>query len=835
MAQREPCGLPQPRTGTDRGADPGPDSRVMWKITRVWAIILNMKNRIDPILVFALSLILYLATLPRSVLPGDSGELIAASRTLSIAHPPGYPVYLMLGKIFSSVFAWGSMAQRYNMLSAVLVSVTLALVYILLSGLRVRRPIAIAVPLAMGTLEAFWLQATTAEVYGLNGLFTALLLLVALRGRSFGQRSFLLIGIIGGLALSHHLSMIYPLVCALGVLTIGLGIRPAAKTLVLSAMLGLIGLSAWLYVPIRASLAPPLVWGRTDTLSGFLSHITAQGYRWRLREFAVAARSSDSIEFIGVIARQAGLPLAILALAGLVIGVWKKRIVLAFAALAAMFGIHYAMYSIPDIDSHIFPALIGVGILAGFGTERIARLASGLFARGGLLITVCAFLLIVPNLARIRPRADEYFAIDYAHAIQESARKACGDSCIVITGGHLSSFPLFYASLVEPGGLPVFDLTASDPSVLGGLQGTANIDAFIAEAEKKYGRSRLALLGPLPPRLLGAVPRICGMVYVLGEPPGECLSPLDFRLRGAGEDLREYSSRLLGGSYYLHIARWNAQAGDTAGVRTSVEKALDTASDDVATHTNAAKIYLDAGMGQAAYQVALSAVEVDPEFFEAHDLLANLLTAAGRTDEAIARYKLALKGNPAPGAVHVNLANAYSKKSDHARAQEHYRKAIELDPMLVNAHVGLGLSLEASGNYAEALAAFRTAVSIDPASGIAYHAHASLLLRQGDNAGAAGVIRQGLAARPDAAPLLSDMGLVFLRQDRPDSAIAYLERSLEADPSQLTARGNLAVALERSGLIERAMAEYRTYISLAPPGRLRDRAAGALRMLEEAD
>jgi len=792
-----------------------------------------MKNRFDPILVFVLSLILYLLTLPKSVLPGDSGELIAASRTLSVAHPPGYPLYLMLGKIFSSVIAWGSMAQRYNLLSAVLVAVTLALVYTLLADLRVRRPIAISVCLALGTLEAFWLQATTAEVYALNGLFTTLLLLVAVRGRRFGQRSFLIIGITGGLALSHHLSMIYPLICALGVLTIGLRIKPTARTLALSIVLGLIGLSAWLYIPIRASLDPPLVWGRTDTLSGFLSHITAQGYRWRLRQFALIARSSDSIEFMGVIARHAGLPLAILALAGLVMGVWKKRIVLAFAALVALFGVHYAMYSIPDIDSHIFPALIGMGILAGFAVEHIARLASRSFARGATLVTICAFLLLIPNLTRIRPRADEWFAIDYAHAIQESARRACGDSCIVITGGHLSSFPLFYASLVEPGGLPVFDLTASDPSVLGGMKGTANIEAFIGEAEKIYGRSRLALLGPLPPRLLGAVPRICGMVYVLDRPPGKCLSPLDFELRGAGEDLREYSSRLLSGSYYLHIARWHAQAADTARVRSSVEQALDAARDDVATHTNAAKIYLDAGMGQAAYQVALKAIEVDPEFFEAHDLLANLLAAAGRTDEAIERYKLALNGNPAPGAVHVNLANAYSKKSDHARALEHYRKAIELDRLLVNAHVGLGLTLEATGKYDEALAAFRTAASVDSTSAIVYHAHASLLLRQGDNAGAISVVSQGLGVRPDAANLLSDMGLAFLRQNMQDSAIVYLERSVAADPSQLAARGNLAVALERSGLNQRAMAEYRAYISLAPPGRLRVRAEEALRRLEE--
>jgi tetratricopeptide (TPR) repeat protein len=268
-------------------------------------------------------------------------------------------------------------------------------------------------------------------------------------------------------------------------------------------------------------------------------------------------------------------------------------------------------------------------------------------------------------------------------------------------------------------------------------------------------------------------------------------------------------------------------------VRASVEQSLTAAGDDVTTHINAARVYLDSGMGQAAYRVALKAVEIDPEFFEAHDLIANLLAASGRVDEAIARYKLALKGNPSPAAVHVNLANAYSMKSDHSRALEHYRKAIELDRMLVNAHVGLGLTLEASGKYDEALSSFRTATSVDSTSEIVCHAHASLLLRQGDTEGASRVLRRGLAVRPDAANLISDMGLSFLRQDRLDSAIVYLERSLAIDPSQLTARGNLAVALERSGLNARAMEEYRAYISLAPPGRTRERAEEALRMLEK--
>ena len=66
---------------------------------------------IFPVLVFALSLALYIMTLPATVLPGDGGGLIAASHTLSISHPPGNPLYLILGKVFASAAAWGTSSR----------------------------------------------------------------------------------------------------------------------------------------------------------------------------------------------------------------------------------------------------------------------------------------------------------------------------------------------------------------------------------------------------------------------------------------------------------------------------------------------------------------------------------------------------------------------------------------------------------------------------------------------------------------------------------------------------------------------------------------------------
>ena len=50
---------------------------------------------------------------------GDSGELVAAVHTLGIPHPSGYPLYVLLGKLFSMALPIGSIAFRMSLFSAV--------------------------------------------------------------------------------------------------------------------------------------------------------------------------------------------------------------------------------------------------------------------------------------------------------------------------------------------------------------------------------------------------------------------------------------------------------------------------------------------------------------------------------------------------------------------------------------------------------------------------------------------------------------------------------------------------------------------------------------------
>ena len=54
---------------------------------------------------------LYLQTLGPTITGEDSGEFVAAAYTLGIPHPPGYPLYCMVGHLFTWL-PWGEVAWR---------------------------------------------------------------------------------------------------------------------------------------------------------------------------------------------------------------------------------------------------------------------------------------------------------------------------------------------------------------------------------------------------------------------------------------------------------------------------------------------------------------------------------------------------------------------------------------------------------------------------------------------------------------------------------------------------------------------------------------------------
>src|SRR5437764_11084164 len=66
-----------------------------------------------------LVLVLYLVTLAPNTAMWDTSEYIAAAFTLGLPHPPGNPLFVLIGRVFSILPIAGSVAARVNVLAAI--------------------------------------------------------------------------------------------------------------------------------------------------------------------------------------------------------------------------------------------------------------------------------------------------------------------------------------------------------------------------------------------------------------------------------------------------------------------------------------------------------------------------------------------------------------------------------------------------------------------------------------------------------------------------------------------------------------------------------------------
>src|SRR5512133_445087 len=128
------------------------------------------------------SLLLYGLTAAPSVATvfDDSLEFQVVLPTLGIAHPSGYPLYTLLGRLFT-LLPLRDPAGRANLLSALAAAAAVAVFYLLAQRLTRSRLPAVIATTVFAVSPAWWSQATLAEVYALHGLLMVAFLYCLLR------------------------------------------------------------------------------------------------------------------------------------------------------------------------------------------------------------------------------------------------------------------------------------------------------------------------------------------------------------------------------------------------------------------------------------------------------------------------------------------------------------------------------------------------------------------------------------------------------------------------------------------------------------------------------
>jgi hypothetical protein len=148
--------------------------------------------------------VLYVRTLAPSLLYGDSAEFQTIAHTLGMGHPTGYPVYVMLAKLFSFLPA-GEIAYRINLFSAFCAACTVGSIYLILRQLGAMSIPSLCGGLAVALTSTFWKYATIAEVYTLAAACLAFILFSVFRWKETQQPRWLFMaGLAGGLSLGIH-------------------------------------------------------------------------------------------------------------------------------------------------------------------------------------------------------------------------------------------------------------------------------------------------------------------------------------------------------------------------------------------------------------------------------------------------------------------------------------------------------------------------------------------------------------------------------------------------------------------------------------------------------
>ncbi len=231
-------------------------------------------------------LALYLATLCPTVYWYDSGEFITAAALLDIAHPPGYPLYCLLGRLFSLLPA-NEPAWGVNLLSALAGWGVLFLLYIYSRGILStpvppwRKPseplltlLSLVPPAIIGLSLDFWNVATFAENYTLDLLLWLLLLCVFSLVR--GARGLWLVSFFLGLLLAARTTNVMFLLLLLPALR--WRFQPSRKETLLGGVFFVLSLSLLLYLPLAADLARLPHQGAPESWAGFLSVVSASSY-----------------------------------------------------------------------------------------------------------------------------------------------------------------------------------------------------------------------------------------------------------------------------------------------------------------------------------------------------------------------------------------------------------------------------------------------------------------------------------------------------------------------------------------------------------------------------
>lgn len=227
----------------------------------------------------------YVITIHPSLPGGDTGELVVAAHEFGVSHPPGYPLFTLLSFLLLHAIPVGSPVWKVNILSSVFGGVASGIIFILINRLCKNYAAAMLGAFVFALSRLVWTWSGSGEVFSLNNLLLAALMLAAVEFDIGDQNCMVKVSYFGsflcGLCLSNqHTCILYIVFLVPWVMLQLWDARQLSfGTLLKLTLCFLLGLTPYLYLPISSVInMARWTWGDQSSVAGFLKHLLRQEY-----------------------------------------------------------------------------------------------------------------------------------------------------------------------------------------------------------------------------------------------------------------------------------------------------------------------------------------------------------------------------------------------------------------------------------------------------------------------------------------------------------------------------------------------------------------------------
>jgi hypothetical protein len=409
-----------------------------------------LKEPVARLLSFIIPFTLYILTLAPSVAFTDSGELAAACASLGVAHPTGYPLFVILGFLWAKIPLPFTIIFKLNLFAAFCTALASLLFFeltlFLLSVIQERQShppketkkkknkskseqiatvleretlvaIAVSASLLFACSRTIWAQATAVEVYSLHLVMLVLSIRLFLRftlAKEPQTRDALIWAFVLGLGFTNHLTMILLAPAMLYFYFHRFGFTKDAFTrIAIMSVPFVLGLSLYLYLPLRSSMLPEFNWGEVHrSFDKFFYHVSGKQYQvnlfngnWEPQAKMLFSLLPFELAFVGIV----------LAIYGAVRLFQVEKPIAWFLVLLVLGSALYAVnYNVHDADSYFLLTFLALILLAGMGVMFLTQQRREL-ATISLLLPLIAIAI---NFQHNNKR-NETLVVDYTKTMVE--------------------------------------------------------------------------------------------------------------------------------------------------------------------------------------------------------------------------------------------------------------------------------------------------------------------------------------------------------------------------------------------------------------------------------